>query len=62
MATRRMKQLAKIELQSPKQFEERLRDGLARQQIALDAYLRIALRMVCQHRRIEELKRLCGVK
>jgi hypothetical protein len=31
-------------------------------QVISDAYLRFALRMVCQQRRIEELKRLCGVK
>jgi hypothetical protein len=31
-------------------------------QIISDAYLRFALRIVSQLRRIEELKRLCGVK
>jgi hypothetical protein len=31
-------------------------------QIISDAYSRLALRIVSQQRRIEELKRLCGVK
>jgi hypothetical protein len=33
-----------------------------RPQIISDAYLRFALRIVSQQRRIEELKRLCGIK
>jgi hypothetical protein len=36
--------------------------GVDGRQIISDAYLRFALRIVSQQRRIEELKRLCGVK